>query len=76
MPSQCQQKAAKNNLVFMNTGTEGSCGHSSLILRRSYPVREPEKKECENERMSEKRSREMSRSICTEQFFFSLNFEK
>lgn len=46
-------------ILFMNKGTEGSCGRSRHILRHSYPVRE--------------RSRENSQSICrgSEQFFLS-----
>lgn len=48
MLSRCQQKAAENNIMFMNRETEGTCGHSSHILS----CESGEKRERENERMS------------------------
>lgn len=69
--SRCQQKAAENNLVFMNRGTEGRCDHSSHILRRSYPVRQRERKRVQ--KMSEWAGAERRVAPYTEElnsFFF------
>lgn len=75
VPSRCQQKAAENNLVFINRRTEGSCGYNSHILRRSYHAREKERKRALKKRMSRrKESVRMQRHWAP--FFSHLNFEK
>lgn len=51
MLSQCQHKAAEHNLVFMNMGTEGTCGGSGPILI----YYNEEDGECTNLRMAKRR---------------------